>query len=228
MEDLKIAGYGKANGGNFNKIVINGYGEIFESAICKDFYGTGTAKIHGQLATGSLKYTGDTFIENHLTANSIDMTGKLDIKGDVNSPIISICGDMNILGNCKGENIKITGTINSYGNITCENFKANGTITIKEELCAENVDIKSCVIDINEIHATKVIITKPFTLGIRKKTNNINEIECTTIEAELLNCKKLCAHHVKLSKNCVVDSLEYSGDLELEDGCMIKELIKIA
>ena len=111
MEDLKIAGYGKANGGNFNKIVINGYGEIFESAICKDFYGTGTAKIHGQLATGSLKYTGDTFIENHLTANSIDMTGKLDIKGDVNSPIISICGDMNILGNCKGENIKITGTI---------------------------------------------------------------------------------------------------------------------
>ena len=76
MEDLKIAGYGKANGGNFNKIVINGYGEIFESAICKDFYGTGTAKIHGQLATGSLKYTGDTFIENHLTANSIDMTGK--------------------------------------------------------------------------------------------------------------------------------------------------------
>lgn len=37
MEDLKIAGYGKANGGNFNKIVINGYGEIFESAIVRIF-----------------------------------------------------------------------------------------------------------------------------------------------------------------------------------------------
>ena len=43
MEDLKIAGYGKANGGNFNKIVINGYGEIFESAISNDFYGHRTA-----------------------------------------------------------------------------------------------------------------------------------------------------------------------------------------
>lgn len=44
MEDLKIAGYGKANGGNFNKIVINGYGEIFESAICKDFTELGQLK----------------------------------------------------------------------------------------------------------------------------------------------------------------------------------------
>ena len=38
----------------------------------------------------------------------------------------------------------------------------------------------------------------------------------------------IAKNYVKLSKNCVVDSLEYSGDLELEDGCMIKELIKIA
>ena len=81
--------------------------------------------------------------------------------------------------------------------------------------------------DINEIHATKVIISKPFTLGIRKKRININEIECTIIEADLLNCKKLCAHDVKLSKNCIVDSLEYSGELELEDGCIVKELIRI-
>ena len=43
----------------------------------------------------------------------------------------------------------------------------------------------------------------------------------------MYNCKKLCAHDVKLSKNCIVDSLEYSGELELEDGCIVKELIRI-
>lgn len=37
MEDLKIAGYGKANGGNFNKIVINGYGEILKVPFAKIF-----------------------------------------------------------------------------------------------------------------------------------------------------------------------------------------------
>lgn len=80
MEDLKIAGYGKANVEILTKLLSMVMVKFFESAICKDFYGTGTAKIHGQLATGSLKYTGDTFIENHLTANSIEMTGKLVLK----------------------------------------------------------------------------------------------------------------------------------------------------
>ena len=62
---------------------------------------------------------------------------------------------------------------------------------------------------------------------MKKKHININEIECTSIVAAQLNCKKLCAQNVKLSKNCIVDTLEYSGNLDLEDGCIIKELIKI-
>ena len=96
----------------------------------------------------------------------------------------------------------------------------------KDDL-AENVIIKSNSVEISELHANQVVIKKPFTINFLKKRVYIDEIECTTIEAENLKCKKLCAHDIKLSKKCEIDVLEYSGTLQLENGCVVKELIKL-
>ena len=63
--------------------------------------------------------------------------------------------------------------------------------------------------------------------AIESKGVYVDEIECTTIDAENLKCKKLCAHDIKLSKKCEIDVIEYSGTLDLENGCVVKEIIKL-
>ena len=143
------------------------------------------------------------------------------------SPIINICGDLTVLNDIKSKNIKITGSIDVHDDVTCENISIVGSAYIKSELCAENVEIKSSNVSIFEIHAEKVIIKKPFTIGFRKKQVNVVEIECTSIEADLLNCKRLCVDNAKLSKNCVIDSLEYTGEIVIESGCTINKMVKI-
>ena len=117
--------------------------------------------------------------------------------------------------------------IRKMGWTICDNVAEKQSDNTQNELCADNVIIKSNYIEINELHADKIIITKPFTLNFLRKRLYVNEIECTTIEAEGLKCKKLCAHDVKLFKKCEIDVLEYSGNLEIENGCIIKEIIKL-
>ena len=79
MEDLKIAGYGKSNGGNFNKISITGYGEIFDNVFCKTLNGSVSAKFNGTLATSDLKFSGDISVSGYCQAKNVDISGKIKI-----------------------------------------------------------------------------------------------------------------------------------------------------
>ena len=112
MEDLKIAGYGKANGGSYNKISINGYGEILESVNCNTFKGTGSAKIKGSIETNDLKFTGDIDIEGFCNVNNLDLTGRLKIKNDAKLKKIDSSGDISVLGNLNTEDLLVNGHSN--------------------------------------------------------------------------------------------------------------------
>ena len=86
--------------------------------------------------------------------------------------------------------------------------------------------IKSVSSKLNEIHAHQVEIKKQ-SISFKKANIYAEEIECTDIVAECLTCKKLCATNVKLAKTCVIDYLEYSGKLEMENGATVKEIVKL-
>ena len=174
-----------------------------------------------------LKYSGDITVSGYCQAKNTEISGKITINNDAKINNIDCSGNFTILGNLKFDNVFVSGDFTSYKNVTGENIKLHGDIVIKNELCAEDVTIKSNSVEINELHANKVIIKKPFTINFLKKGVYIDEIECTTIEAENLNCKKLCAHDIKLTKKCEINVLEYSGTLQIENGCVVKEIIKL-
>ncbi|MDQ5983336.1 MAG: hypothetical protein RUMPE_00345 [Eubacteriales bacterium SKADARSKE-1] len=112
MQDIKLDGISKINGGEYATVAVNGIAQINGHLKSKSFSIDGKCKINGDTTTSELFCNGITEIEGKLKATDIKVDGILTVNGDHIETQTLVCD----------------GTIRAKNLINSEILDANGII----------------------------------------------------------------------------------------------------
>ena len=194
MNDYKLNGIGKFDGGEFYNATINGIGTLNGDLVCE-------------------KLT----INGAFTSN-----GEIKVKS-----ILDINGTSKFSKTVKCHELELNGTAKFLENVEVEKAKINGLLTVEKELSVGDLEISSASFSIRELHADNVVIHDLHKIRAFNSLYEIGEVECTSIEANSLKCKKISASRVVLGKNAQVELVEYSDYIDIDPRANIKEVRKI-
>jgi len=236
--NLRIDGMFTSEGGEYEKIVINGQGTLTSTvnADCIKVNGIGT--FQGKVNCDTVVISGMATIKEGVTADELKVSGSATIEGDIEADALKIEGKATIQGDVKSETVKIEGKTTIHGDCEAETFKMEGQIKVKGQLNAESIYISSVLkSEIHEITGSSIQIvrdTNPLTSVVTKAldmvfTNNlaVNTVEGDQIELDYVNARVVRGEDVTIGENCEIDLIEYSGTLKQHPRAKIKEARKM-
>ncbi|WP_300347876.1 hypothetical protein [Clostridium sp.] len=235
--DMRLSGRCKVNGGEYNHIEMAGYG-----------------KITGEVKANSIDLAGYTKALKNINVSYLSTAGKFKVAGNIRSKEeIITAGTFKALKNIEGKRIFLGGSFKCLGDMAFDfldikgNIKCNGNcegrkvlgegrIRIGGLLSADEIEIKlSGTSIINEIGGEKIKIEEGNKQNIKigalkykqKALLNCKSIEGDYITLQNTNAKIVRGKNITIGKNCIIDKVEYSGELKVKEGCLIKERVKI-
>ena len=126
MQDIKLDGISKINGGEYATIQVDGITQINGNLKSLNFFIDGKCKVNGNTITELFDCDGMTEIKGNLNATDIKVDGMLTVSGEYIKTTTLVCD----------------GTIKSKEYIHADILDANGIISAKE-VTGNNVKIKS-------------------------------------------------------------------------------------
>lgn len=190
--------------GNVN---INGIGMV-NAGDYDELTINGIGTINGRISCRKLTSYGFTHAEKEVDADVVVTGGYVQFDKKIRS---------------KSMNLKEICVFNS--DIDCEDMKVAGTLTVNGEMNVGDLYVIGSYLKLKDLHADKIVIEETIVNYVVK--NEVDTIECTSIKADILKCKKLYAKDVILGKDCVVDYLEYSGEINIDSRATVKKMVKI-
>ena len=236
--NLRIDGMFTSEGGEYEKIVINGQGTVTSNvqADCIRVNGIGT--FQGNVNSDTVIISGMATIKEGIVAEELKVSGSATIEGGIEAEKLIIEGMATIQGNVESEEVRIEGKASIHGDCEAETFKMEGQIKIKGQLNAESIHICSVLkSEIHEITGSSIQIVRDNNLvtGMVNKaldivfTNNlaVNTIEGDQIELDHVTARVVRGEDVTIGENCEIDLIEYSGTLKQHPRAKIKEARKM-
>jgi cytoskeletal protein CcmA (bactofilin family) len=230
--DLIINGLGSSNGGQFNHVTINGKGTVNTDVECTNFDCNGSGTVNGNVVAAAAKISGNGKINGTIEGQSLSIDGTAKVKNNVHVKNLKVAGKACVGGKIKSDEIKIKGRITVGEDCEAETFKAESQFTIGGLLTADLIDItifSDC--KVKEIGGQTILIKqKPSLLGFLKpfiQTQLETElIEGDRIEIEYTKAAMVRGNNVKIGQNCIIDVVEYSGELSMDEKSVVKEIRK--
>ncbi|WP_010677499.1 polymer-forming cytoskeletal protein [Bacillus timonensis] len=233
--NLHINGMGSSGGGSFNKVLINGKGNVQGDIECNDFTINGTGTVTGNIKGNEGKINGSGNIEGSIEFDRFTIEGTGGIDGDAKVNKMKISGKGKIGGSLKGEEIRIKGRATIENDCEAEEFKGEGGFVIGGLLNADVIDISiagECRAE--EIGGHTIKVKK----GIFSFLNHIFKsvypvslkteiIEADDIDIEFTNAKMVRGNNVNIGPNCEIDVVEYKETFSQDPSATIKETRKI-
>jgi cytoskeletal protein CcmA (bactofilin family) len=232
--DLTINGFGASNGGEFNRVILNGKGTVNSDLECNEFYCNGSGIVNGNLQTKSAKISGNGKIAGNVTSGTLSIEGRGKIENNVSAKKVKVSGRALIGGNLKSEEIRVKGRIKIEGDCEAEAFKAESQFTIGGLLNAEQID----VLIYGECRAEEI---GGQTITIKQKSSFIGNlfkpffqnvletelIEGDHIEIENTNAKIVRGSHVTIGQNCKIGLVEYTGTYNKDKKAIVNDSCRI-
>lgn len=239
LHDLKIFGVGKASGGEFNEVSINGQGDVEGNVVCTKFNLNGEGTVNGSVKTQDGSVIGSTTIKGTLDADRFKIFGTARVLGNATVKDLTIDGTVTIQGGVKSETIALRGTTIIHGDCNAELFECKGSFTIDGLLNAGKIDIilygstKAKEIGGENVRVRKE--TGPFANvvnAILQKFDRQQRLVADTIEGdevalEFTKAQTVRGNNVRLGQGCDVDLVEYRGTLDQSAGAIVKESKKV-
>ena len=198
MENIKISGTGKINGGVYDRVIVSGTGKILGNVVCNEF-----------------KNSGSTVIENSLTAKQFKSSGALKVMGKLKVEEGKISGAGKIFGDIEANNLEISGSLLVEGDINVEEFICKIGSGSINNIYGEKI----------MINTTGQFLGGYFHDVI---TNvRINEIEATTICLKDVKAKRISGENITVESGCIIDVIEYSKILNISSKAEVKKIIKL-
>lgn len=220
MRSLKMSGTGSSGGGIFKEVVLEGAHKITGNIECDHFHTAGTCKVLADISC--LTFNGE---------------GAMTIQG------------------IKTKEMRLAGACNCHGVIDCELLQAEGYLSADEEINAEEIRMEGKFKVLGPINGETVtlLLHEPSTLQeigagkieVRKSTHQskswnvltkfrINKValkarlmEADDIYLESCHVEKVCGHHVVIGPNCMIESVEYRGEINIHPTSTVKHQKKI-
>lgn len=254
--DLKISGSGSSGGGSYNKVKISGSGEINGHVECnalhtsgaskingnvksKEIITSGSAKIVGDIETGLMKTSGSSKIAGDVRAKEIRTSGSTKIEGNLKTVEIEVAGSAHIGENLNAEAVKVSGSVDIGGDCQSGRFSANGMFKIGGLLNGDEIEIQvSGNCRAKEIGGEKIRVRKNprdifgiewfvKTLFMYKGELAVDSIEGDDIQLEVTKAKVVRGNNITIGQGCDIETVEYTGTLNIIDGGNVKEQRKV-
>jgi len=234
--DLNICGVGKATGGVFGKVRVEGTASFAGDIDCLDFIVEGVAKGRGNVKARSARIEGVVTMDGSWQSERLTVTGHARITGDVSVRQIRSEGFTGLGGNVAAEEVEISGRTRIKGNCQAESFVARGAFGIDGMLNAGNIDVlavgKCRARDVGgeKIRVTRGhpnILARLLTSVLTGGTGFVAEtVEGDDVDLEYARAKAVRGNYVRIGPGCVVDLVEYRDDFWRDDGARIKAVTK--
>jgi cytoskeletal protein CcmA (bactofilin family) len=234
LGDLIINGYGSANGGEFDRVVINGKGTVNGQVDCTLLECNGTGSITGDVKSEKVKISGNGKITGNVLSQKLIIEGRASILGDAQTTNMIIQGKATINGHVKGEELKVQGSITIGKDCEVEIFKSEGQFSIGGLLSADDIYIEifgEC--KANEIGGKTIRVKQKSSilLSLIKTIRAVNLvtdlIEGDHIELENTKAKIVRGNNIIIGENCEIDLVEYKETYQLDKNGRVKESVKL-
>lgn len=190
-----------------NTIEIRKYGTI-HAGDYGDVFIHGAGSIDGDITFETLEIDGHCSAEKKLNGKLIQVNGYLEPEDDIKVNELVVNGvvesdDIKIYG----EQIHIHGILKNRKEVNGEYIIIHGRISF-HDLVGEHIEIHGRFRD------------KDLGVGF----NQADDIACTTLVAERLKVKHICASNITLTRNCIIDSIQCDGILRYDSTCQIDHI----
>jgi cytoskeletal protein CcmA (bactofilin family) len=234
MGDLIINGFGSANGGEFERVVINGKGTVNGKLNCTTLECNGTGAVTGDVTSDKINVSGSGKISGNVMCQDLLIKGKASILGDAKINNMIVQGKATVSGSVKGEELTVQGSIVIDEDCEVEIFNSQGHFSIGGLLSAEDIDIETfgeC--KANEIGGKTIRVKQKSSMlmSLIKTLKSIHLvsdlIEGDQIELENTKAKIVRGNHINIGKNCEIDLVEYKESYHLDKNGIVKESVKL-
>ncbi|MCE5171980.1 polymer-forming cytoskeletal protein [Paenibacillus profundus] len=220
LRDIIISGMGSSSGGSFQRVRIDGVGEINGDIVCASFVSNGKGKIAGSIQT-----------------DKFEVRGMCTVKGNMQAVHSRIDGTASIDGRLIGETIEINGTASVAFDCEAEQFKSHGSFNIGGLLNAGAIDIKllhSC--HVREIGGENISVKQGKPLSVFNKLFSSlfssPHLETDTIEGdkvvlEYTKARVVRGTQVIIGPGCEIDLVEYKQSVQLHENAQVNSHIKL-
>jgi cytoskeletal protein CcmA (bactofilin family) len=223
--NMDISGVGKAGGGTYNNVSINGVGSVNGDLDCVDFVSNGVCYVSGSLKAKTARFEGKTTIEGRLEAKKAKINGQTKIEKDADIKHLSVNGSTDIEGGLTSEEIMVKGAINVKGDCNAEFFAIKGGFSIIGLLNAGHIDIRLFFkSQVREIGGESITVNRSrtswFTGFIKMLFPNspfndqlvVETIEGDDIFLENTKAKVVRGNNISIGRGCIIETAEYKNN----------------
>lgn len=233
--DLNISGVlGGCSGGTFNKVTINGHGNVSGDLDCIGFACNGKTTVRGKVTAESIEVNGSAAFGGELRTGKLRINGKAEMEGTVSARRFRSDGYTKVGADMTGEEIEINGSFKVHGNCDAERFRARGSFRIDGLLNAETIDIdlyaecRAREIGGESISVRKTGIDSPFgklmkALVFPKDVLITDTIEGDEVRLEYTTAGVVRGTNVSIGPGCHIGLVEYKGEYRRDQDAVVIE-----
>lgn len=221
LYSLNLEGVGSNSGGEFDSINISGVYQMNGDLICNRFDVSGVLKSSGNIYSKELKASGVIKCKESLESKEINLQGLITIEKHIKSENIFGEGCIEGKEGIESEKIDINGKVDCNGLINCEDFimLLQGESNI-DEIGASNIDIQG---EYSSKNIFKIFVPKKY----KNNKAYIKIIEGDNIRLSDCNVDIVRGKNITIGKNCNIDTIEYSENIDTSELSKVKDIKKI-
>ncbi|WP_207720947.1 hypothetical protein [Clostridium gasigenes] len=210
------------------------------------------AILDGDVDAIKIKSRGSAEFTGNVIAKEARFGGLCKIGGNCNIDFLEVCGESKIDGNIIADELIVDGKLKCNGKLLeCNKIKLSGTITsggelkasvatgkgglVLEKIESDNIDlIFNKKTTLKEIKGTKINIIGTKSKGFISKCLSkggslveINNIVGNDITLENIEAKSVKGHNIKIGENCIIEKVEYTGEININANSKVTKKIKL-
>mgnify|MGYP000109659965 CR=1 FL=1 len=240
-QNLNCSGSTRVDGGEYGEVRVSASLRVDGDLRCDTLQCSGSAKIEGALScAGEVRCSGEAAMQEgrfsgSVKAQSLHCTGTLQCSGSAKTEGGMQLGKARFSGSCAAEGdihaeeLEIAGSLRAPA-VEAERFHASGVLRIDGLLNpGEIIMSRGGLYQVGDIGCTTLRVVQDahvISLGRRKRALEAQSIEGDTLELLDTQAAVVRGRFVRVGAGCVIDRVEYSEGLTVEDGGIVKEPVR--
>ena len=240
-QNLNCSGSTRVDGGEYGEVRVSASLRVDGDLRCDTLQCSGSAKIEGALScagevrcSGSVKVAGEAALQEgrfsgSVKAPALHCSGSAKTEGGMQLGKARFSGSCAAEGDIHAEELEIAGSLRAPA-VEAERFHASGVFRINGLLNAGEITLsRGGLYQAGDIGCTTLRVVQDahvISLGRRKRALEAQSIEGDTLELLDTQAAVVRGRFVRVGAGCVIDRVEYSEDLTVEDGGIVKEPVR--
>ncbi|MGL5417782.1 MAG: hypothetical protein ACRDAU_19090 [Clostridium sp.] len=226
--NMDFNGVGNIVKGKYKNISINGVGMLKGNIEGENISVNGTCTGTGNIVGKEMSVDGYVRVKGSLQCENLSVRGSAKFSQVIKGEILKVDGEVKSLEKIEINKIEGMGSIITESDCMCDQIVLEGFIKVLGLLSADKVEIISDrKTKINEIGGEEIKIKlarreKSFMKDMLKGKIESERIEGDTIFLEGVKGKVVNGKRVVIGEGSIIDEVNYSESLEIENGGIVK------